>query len=225
MDPDELIEEEWAEIMSQPPGRRCFPVKWQLMILGFTPEMFEGLKGKKALDVGCGAKASLVYHMREMGIEADGIDPFVEGRASFLFPYQVGAEYSIPRDNWHYDLVVAHSVGWFRAGLSTLRGKIRAEREAKGYDVERDMMIARQNGAYMLMESLRVLGPSGKFVCSPALDDLGDGVDKVLDEKGYCVSYESLPEEINIERRERLAEEGIEPVPCLEKRTIITRRF
>ena len=66
------------------------PISLKIINLGFTPKEIKELKGKRVLDIGCGSKSSLVYWMRELEIEAEGIDPRVEGAEQFLIKQFMG---------------------------------------------------------------------------------------------------------------------------------------
>jgi len=145
------------------------PVGMQVEPLGLTREELNSIGGKKILDIGCGQKANLVYWLRELGADAEGIDPRVSNGERYLmkrrFSGMGSSDNGIPRSDGFYDLVIAHSVPPIRHGLSDLKSLARSESNPSA-----DIIV---KGTMMVLEALRVLDSRGEFACWPALSRTG----------------------------------------------------
>ena len=78
-----LSEEDLRDLNGRPSGSRLFPVPVQIENLGLE-KLLDKLKGKSILDIGCGDKQKLVYYLRSLGIDTDGIDSGIKAVAPFL---------------------------------------------------------------------------------------------------------------------------------------------
>jgi hypothetical protein len=166
-------------------------VEFQVTTLGLKPADILGLEGQKVLDIGCGRDSVLVYWLRELGVDAEGIDPIVSGGIPFLMQQAVNgfsAEGRIPRADGHYKLVVAHLPTSINRGLSRI---ITINPNPPTDEILR--------GTSVVLECARVLAQDGRFVCWPGIGRT-DYLDTFLRADGYVHRRETLfagiPEEI-----------------------------
>ena len=134
----------------------------QLSLLGLD---VSGLRGP-VLDLGCGAEARLVHHLRAAGVDASGLDraaapgPFVSARDWFTGP--LGGPWGT---------VISHLGFSHHFMFHHLRGGPQAGRYAKRY-----------------MEILNSLAPGGAFVYAPGLPFL----EPLLPAASYRVSRKPI---------------------------------
>jgi SAM-dependent methyltransferase len=202
-----LSEEDLRDLNGRPSGSRLFPVPVQIENLGLE-KLLDKLKGKRILDIGCGDKQKLVYYLRSLGIDTDGIDSGIKAVAPFLMPQIINSSNTIPKPNNHYDLVIAHSVSPLRIGFTTLRYK-----EKFDFSIEE----AQEEAVAIIYEAMRVLNRGGRFIVWPSLDLVEEAAALLSD---YEIKHENLPEEKNRARREEFARRGLWVPPCLERRTM-----
>jgi hypothetical protein len=116
----------------------------QLRVLNLSPHQLK----TPVLDIGCGERAELVRHLREQGVEAFGVDRFVQEQP---FVQQADwLEHSIDADHW--GTVISHLAFSNHFLHHHLRSGGQAERYARKY-----------------MEILHGLQRGGSFVYSPGL--------------------------------------------------------
>jgi hypothetical protein len=141
----------------------CMPIELQVKSLQLSKERIRDLirMGGKVLDVGCGKQASLVCWLRELGIDAEGIDPNVETDEPFLIKQTVNgsAQQTIPRPDNYYVLIIAHQ----NTSLNPL-----SEGRLFGNPTIEKITTA----ANTVFEILRVLNDRGNFRCWEGLSRL-----------------------------------------------------
>ncbi len=145
----------------------------QLKILGLDPERLSG----PVLDVGCGAGAALVHHLRKAGLEATGIDRDVQSDVALKADWLV---YGYGEKRW--GTVISH-LGFSLHFLNRhLSGSAEAERYARVY-----------------MAILRSLEVGGVFAYTPALPFIEEHLPKGM----FRVEPVPLPAELRSEVLER----------------------
>lgn len=136
------------------------PPASQIELLGLARHDILALKGRRTLDIACGSQARLVNWLREVGVEAEGIDPTLNNGVPYLMKQWIGgfgtADGRIPREDGTYQIVTANLCSPMITGFSDIPG-LKVEPES----------IAKATG--ILFEALRVTASSGKFVCWPAI--------------------------------------------------------
>lgn len=157
------------------------PIALQVRTLGLSRKEINSIGGKRVLDIGCGSNPALVYWLRELGAEAEGVDHLVAKEEPFLMKRAVGASGSedgrIPRADGHYDLVLANLVSPLQYGLSNMRSLSQGTwGEPTAEHIVKATMI--------VLEGLRVLGPEGRFVCWPGFSR-NEYLNPILAMSGY----------------------------------------
>lgn len=150
----------------------CMPIELQVENLRLTRERINDLirKGGKVLDAGCGKNADLVTWFKELGVDAEGIDPFIEKREPFLMNQNIEGPNQIPRPDGHYSLIVAHQ----NTTLVSL---------SEGCFFANPTPEEMGRGRNALLEILRVLNSSGNFRCWEGLANAR--VNQTLESQGY----------------------------------------
>lgn len=152
------------------PGTMQFPVIWQLARLGLDKEKVREIKGKTALDFGCGS-GGLVKFLVKNGIKAEGIDPdapegdnFMRQKVESIYPL----EGSIPREEEVYDVVLSNSNNVFCLAFSNRIETSRRMAIVRGMrdltylnEFDENIRYMEVEAHLMMMEALRVLKKGG----------------------------------------------------------------
>ncbi len=153
--------------------KKSTPVDIQCSLLGLGPQLIDGLRGEKVLDVGCGKEGALVSYLRSKGVEAEGLDlEAPEGHAHFIKArVKVPGELEgIPRPDGHYSLMVSFQNTLFNdsfgidatPSVSALLGE--PNEQEKAY-----LLASRREAALLVGEMSRTLRPEGRIVVFPYL--------------------------------------------------------
>jgi len=192
------------------PGTINLPVDFQLGMMGVSGQDLDGLRGKKALDLGCG-NGKLVRYLSDRGISAEGLapdapmeGPYMRQKVSSVHPL-AGC---IPRDDESYDVVFANSFPPFSMAFCSYRdasvaGSIdsRTAFLGAGIDkVEGELRDYGVSGHLAMIEALRVTKQGGRVVCSPMLDLLEGKMAFEFSQGNYRVEHPVSPLGIAIAR-------------------------
>jgi hypothetical protein len=205
-----------------------FPLGNLLFFLGLEKKLIE-LKGKKVLDVGCGADARLVYFLRSVGVNAGGIDPCVTDKKPFLIRRRISRlaqdSRNIPRPDGFYDLVVSHSVPPLMVALTSNAEKYLIEvMEKNSKDFEKAFARV-ENSAIeattIVVEAMRVLKGEGRYICYPGLDKIHEVMGQLT--SPYNIINEPVMDGVIIDK-----DENVYGFPQFSRnrlyRTIITKK-
>jgi SAM-dependent methyltransferase len=193
-----MTTEEMRNALFGMPGKVQYPLEMTLDDLGLDEKRLREFKGKGVLDIGCG-EGILVEFLREMGIQAEGIDPHAPSKTYFM-RRKINGVYpmaeSIPRPDGSYELVVAHSVTQFVHAFSSFRDQIRrvsAEVALGDFSSVDEMLKTSGIEAHLAMlESLRVLKHGGKMIVYPGLDLLEEKMSLEFSGGRYHIGRETV---------------------------------
>ena len=182
-------------INSYAPGKLGLVV--ELLSLGLDQNMLESLRGERVLDLGCGKEAHLVHYLRELGIDAEGIDPALSQKNSFLMKRAV--TYSpfkrpIPREAESYKLVLALG----NPVIYDLNRAVEAMKAYAGYPRILGNLcripdkMDYLDSKFMIEESLRVLRSDGKMIIAPGLKDTSN-LENLLENTDYTFRNKPAP--------------------------------
>lgn len=215
-------------------GDKDVPLKYQRAIMGLNRQVLRGLKGRRALDVGCG-DGQLVEFLRRNGVLAEGIDSRAPNKIYFMkrnigfneregFP--TGKEYSLVTA--FQNPVLNQGVGngarvWLKnrgIPLGVLpQGLIFSEYDA-------GCRLARQ----MLSGMGDILASGGRAIVYPALIEVGKEVDDLLMRHGLEMLHERIEDRAAL--RDYLKWEGhlnryankLADTPDFGCRTVLTKK-
>jgi len=159
-------------------GYTEYPVWFIMENLGLDP-CFRG----KLLDVGCGRNGNLVEYLRELEIEADGVDTQVRRSAPYLMREDARR---MSREDDYYDLAVTHA-GPLRVGayFGLDRNRFFKYISEICYGNAREYLFA------VMEEVSRVLKPGGKFIVFPEPRHLFN-CDKDMVEKHFHIGVQNV---------------------------------
>lgn len=202
------------------------PIEYQLGLLGLgrkLPERSERLRG---LDIGCG-RGALVEHLIGQGLDAEGIDRWVEGEAPYLMKQWVTslspAQGCIPRPNDSYDFATAFQNTTLNLGLRFKKEDFRD----KKFD-EKKYEDASRHAQAVIYDTVRVLKPGKGFIIYPELERLDEVMGPFLRMSGISAKTERvetgpLGSYLDWEADQLEIPRGSIALDRWEKRTVLTK--
>jgi len=180
------------EMSNEDPNTWQHSPEAQLGQLGLSLEDVLRINGK-VLDVGCGADAYFVHYLRELGIDAEGTDPRVKGRAPFLIRKDITCSGAIPRDDGAYALVVSHMNSALYQATNIYLELLKEQVPGSNQRIDENHAFRKIIARVIILEALRVTDKSsGMFVCHPAIDGLAEELSDVVAEHGFQISKERI---------------------------------
>jgi len=179
-------------------GELQVPLEYQTGFLGLDETAIELYRGKKVMDFGC-SEGHLVYHLRERGVDCDGIDLvapdedfFIQRNVTGIYP-NTGC---VPREDENYDLVVAFQNTSLNRAF-TIGGEIRNPANFGGSQADMDFHTDRiMYGQFTVLEALRILKRGGRAVFYPNLSKFRELMGLMLVNDNVEVTSETIPIEL-----------------------------
>jgi SAM-dependent methyltransferase len=174
------------------------PVEYQTRLLGLDESAIETYSGSKAMDFGCG-EGKLVYHLRERGIDFEGMDIAAPDEDFFIRQSVTGIHPNygcVPRKDNTYDLVVAFQNGCLNRAF-TVGGEIRNPANSGGSQRDMDIHTSRiMYGQFIALEALRILKKGARAVFYPNLTRFQDSMRLSLLNEEVEISSEEIPRDL-----------------------------